>query len=203
MSQTEIKLFDHQQSAVDRFKTQSQILAHEMGLGKTITSVYIGKGDRSLVVCPAKLKKSWVAELKKVGEENVQIVETAKDDIDREADWVIVSYDITMKIYEKLLAENFDHLFGDESHYIKGKCTIRKDGTITGTKRAGAFLLLAQGIPHKILTTGTPVMNKPIELWNQLVAVDAPITKDMARSSFSKIYCGGHLKQMGYLRFWW
>ena len=46
-------------------------------------------------------------------------------------------------------------------------------------------------------------MNKPIELWNQLVAIDAPITQEMARSSFSKIYCGGHLKQMGYMRFWW
>jgi len=200
---SEIKLFDHQQNAVTKFKEKSQILAHEMGLGKTITGAYIGMGDRSLVVCPAKLKKSWLAELKKVGETNVQIVETAKDDIDSEADWVVVSYDITMKIYEKLVAQNFDHLFGDESHYIKGKCTIRKNGTITGTKRAGAFLLLAEAIPHKILTTGTPVMNKPIELWNQLVAVDAPITKEMARSSFSKIYCGGHLKQMGYLRFWW
>lgn len=198
----DIKLFYHQQSAVERFKEKSQILAHEMGLGKTITSAFIGKGERSLVVCPAKLKKSWVAELKKIGEEDIQVVQTGKDDIEDTA-WVIVSYDIALKIVDKLRAQNFKHLFGDESHYIKGKCTIKKDGTITGTKRAGAFLLLAEAIPHKILTTGTPVMNKPIELWNQLVAVDAQITKDMARSSFSKIYCGGHLKQMGYLRFWW
>lgn len=197
-----IKLYNHQQSAVDRFKEKSQILAHEMGLGKTITSVMIGQGERSLIVCPAKLKKSWVAELKKVGEEDVQIIQTGKDEIEDTA-WVIVSYDIAMRIYDRLLAEKFNHMFVDESHYIKGKCTIRKDGTIIGTKRAGAVLLLAEAIPHKILTTGTPVMNKPIELWNQLVAVDAQITKDMARSSFSKIYCGGHLKQMGYLRFWW
>jgi len=199
---TEIKLYNHQSRAVELFKDRSQILAHEMGLGKTITSAFIGKGDRSLVVCPAKLKKSWVAELKKIDEEDIQVVQTGKDEIE-DARWVIVSYDIAMRIYDKLVAKDFQHMFVDESHYIKGKCSIKKDGTITGTKRAGAVLLLAEAIPHKILTTGTPVMNKPIELWNQLVAVDAQITKDMARSSFSKIYCGGHLKQMGYLRFWW
>lgn len=202
MHMSEIKLYDHQQNAVDSFSTRSQILAHEMGLGKTITSVTIGQGDRSLIVCPAKLKKSWVKELKKMGEEDVQTVKTGKDEIEN-CDWVIVSYDITMKIYEKLIAEGFKHLFIDESHYIKGKCRRLKNGTITGTKRAGAVLALAEAIPHKILATGTPVMNKPIELWNQLVAVDAQITQDMARSSFSKIYCGGHFKQMGFRSFWW
>ena len=95
---SDIKLYEHQQNAVDSFSNRSQILAHEMGLGKTITSVKIGQGDRSLIVCPAKLKKSWVAELKKMGEEDVQIVKTGKDVIEN-CDWVIVSYDIAMKIY--------------------------------------------------------------------------------------------------------
>jgi len=198
-----INLFNHQQYAVDNYREKNQILAHEMGLGKTITSISIGKGKKNLVVCPARLKESWVAELKKMGELSLQVVHTGKDVLDG-SDWTIVSYSIAQKKYEELIEENFDNLFGDESHYIKGKFRYSKKlGKLSGVLRAGTFVLLAQHIPHVILTTGTPIMNKPIELWNQLMAVNADITKEMSRSEFSRRYCGGHLKQLGRFRFWW
>lgn len=200
---SKIKLYDHQQSAVDRFKTRNQILAHEMGLGKTLTSAFIGKGEKCLVVCPAKLKESWVAELHKINEESIQVVHTAKDSLENE-DWTILSYDIAQAIWERLLEHDYDHLFLDESHYIKGKFRYNKKlNKFSGTRRAGTSVQLASQVRHVILMTGTPVMNKPIELWNQLVAVGASITKEMSRSAFSKRYCGGHLKQMGPYRFWW
>lgn len=200
---TEIKLYDHQQEAVDKFKNRNQILAHEMGLGKTLTSAHIGRGDKCLVICPAKLKQSWVDELHKIHEEGIQVVHTAKDVIEDE-DWTIMSYDIAQVIWEKLINKKYDHLFLDESHYIKGKFTFNKRlRKFSGTRRAGVSVVLANNIDHVILMTGTPIMNRPIELWNQLVAVGAKITKEMSRTSFSKIYCGGHLKQMGPYRFWW
>lgn len=200
---TEIKLYDHQQTAVDKFSDRNQILAHEMGLGKTLTSAHIGKGDRCLVVCPAKLKQSWVDELHKIDEESIQVVETAKDVLENE-NWTIASYDIAQAIWERLLEQDYDHLFLDESHYIKGKFRYNKKlNKFSGTRRAGTSVQLANNIRHVILMTGTPIMNKPIELWNQLVAVGASITKEMSRSAFSKRYCGGHLKQMGPYRFWW
>lgn len=199
---TKIKPFEHQQRAIDLFGSTDQILAHEMGLGKTLTSAFIGKGFKCIVACPAKLKKSWVAELKKIEEESVQVIETSKDEIESK-NWTIVSYDILPKIIDKLLSENYDKLFLDESHYIKGKFRVLKNGNINGIKRAGASVQLAESIPHVILTTGTPIMNKPIELWNQLLAVKSPITREMTRMEFSKRYCGGMLKTMGRFRFWW
>lgn len=200
---TKIILFEHQKKAVDNFSDKNQILAHEMGLGKTLTSAHIGKGDKNLVVCPAKLKQSWVEELHLIDETDIQVIETAKDEI-KDKSWTIVSYDIVISIYQKLIDKDYDHLFLDESHYIKGKFNYSKRlKKMSGTKRAGASVLLAQSARHVILTTGTPIMNKPIELWNQLLAIDAPITREMSRTTFSKIYCGGHLKNMGKFRFWW
>jgi len=198
-----IVLYDHQKKAVKNFTNKNQILAHEMGLGKTLTSAHIGQGDKNLVVCPAKLKQSWVEELHLIDETDIQVIQTAKDEIEDKS-WTIVSYDIVQNIYQDLIDKDYDHLFLDESHYIKGKFTYSKRlKKMSGTKRAGASVLLSQSARHVILTTGTPIMNKPIELWNQLLAIDAQITRDISRTTFSKVYCGGHLKNMGKFRFWW
>ena len=199
-----MKLYKHQTKAVEQFQKRNQILAHDMGLGKTAVAGTIGKGEKSIVLCPAKLKKGWEVELHKIGEKDIQIIKTAKDEIGDKM-WTIVSYDVAVVIIEKLINLGAKHLFCDESHYIKGKFRITKKG-ISGTKRSATAVTLAKEIPHVILLTGTPILNKPIELWNQLVAINAQITRDIKRSTFSTKYCGGHLKTFGYnssIRFWW
>lgn len=199
-----MKLYPFQEKAIEQFKNKSILLAYSMGLGKTIIAGGIGKGEKSLVICPAKLKKSWEVELNKIGEEDIQIIQTAKDEIGDKM-WTIVSYDVASTIREQLEKIEYKHLFCDESHYIKGKFSITKAGKISGVKRSATAVILAQKIPHTVLLTGTPILNKPIELWNQLVAIDAKITRDIKRSTYSTRYCGGHLKTFGYsgIRFWW
>ncbi|MCK4500903.1 DEAD/DEAH box helicase [Candidatus Babeliales bacterium] len=201
---TEITLYKHQQSAVDKFANRGQILAHEMGLGKTLTAASVGalSDIRCLAVCPARLKHSWKNELALIGENDVQLIETGKDVIG-DTKWVIITYGLLDKFMDQIEQGDFKRVFLDESHYMKGKFTISKTGQIKGTKRAAAGVVTAAKIGNALLLTGTPVMNRPIELWNQLVAIGAEITKEMTRSHFSQRYCGGHLKQMGYRRFWW
>ena len=198
-----ITLYNHQKEAIKKFRNRNIILAHEMGLGKTLTAINIAKGRKCLIVCPARLKQSWVTELGKAGEESIQVVETAKDEFSGQ-DWTILSYDMLSTIWRDIVAQDFEHFIVDESHYIKGKFRYTaKTDRMTGTQRAGATVLIGGDMDQVTLLTGTPVMNKPIELWNQLMAIGGQITKDMSRSEFSRRYCGGHLKQMGPYRFWW
>jgi superfamily II DNA or RNA helicase len=55
------KLYDHQQKLVDEMPRR-HVLAHEVGTGKTTTSLAMAHkaGYRTLVICPKALKEHWV-----------------------------------------------------------------------------------------------------------------------------------------------
>lgn len=182
---------EHQQRCVDYYSDRSVLLAHEMGTGKSITSIAMHMKRGAVIICPAKLKQNWNVELMKMGvsEHDIQIIETAKDLVENRK-WIILSYSVVDKFVGRL--DFYTRLICDESHFIKGS-----------SLRSKAVVKLSKQMEVATLLTGTAIMNRPIELWNQLVAVKADITTRMNRTQFSKRYCGGHMKQMGYRRFWW
>lgn len=186
-----IKLTEHQKRVKDRFEFRSGLLAHEMGTGKTIASIYthIGK-DKILVVCKASLVNNFAVELSKMGENDVEIVKTGKHTISG-SKWLITSYGLLGKIINQVEGI-YKTMIVDESHCIKGK-----------TLQAKTVIRIAHTCDYVLLLTGTPITNKPIDYWNQLVAIRAGITKAMNRTKFSKRYCGGHLKNFGYRFMWW
>lgn len=118
------------------------LLADEMGLGKTIEAIGILNCDQEwktcLVVCPASLRINWRRELEKwlVGNCDYHDIE-------------IVSYGMAHKVDRT----EWDVVICDESHYIKNS-KARRTKAVLGLK-AGRWLFL----------TGTPVLNRPIELW--------------------------------------
>ena len=141
-----MKLYKHQEKAIGQFQKRNQILAHDMGLGKTITAGTIGKGEKSLVICPARLTKSWGIELAKIGETNIQIIRTGKDELENTM-WTILSYNMATAMREDLeRIVEYKHLFCDESHLIKGKFNITKTGKISGVQRSATAVILAQKI---------------------------------------------------------
>lgn len=187
-----IELMSHQKRAVELFSDKNQILAHDMGVGKTITAISIHGNceNKIVIVCPSKLRDNWAVELQKMGHTGVQMVKTGKDTIEGKK-WLICSYGLLGKVSEQIDGL-YTHIVGDESHFIKGKSNRAKD-----------FIEVSKKCELVTLLTGTPIMSKPIELWNQLVAVRAGVTKAMSRTTFSKKYCGGHLKRFGSRFMWW
>jgi len=186
-----IELMEHQSRCVRDYSDRSVLLAHEMGTGKSISAIAMHKSTGAIIVCPAKLKQNWNVELMKMGvsESDIQIIETAKDEL-RNAKWLVVSYSIIDKFIDRL--DFYTGLICDESHFIKGSSI-----------RSKAIVKLSSMMEVVTLLSGTAIMNKPIELWNQLKAIKATITEEMNRTEFSKRYCGGHMQQMGRRRFWW
>jgi SWI/SNF-related matrix-associated actin-dependent regulator 1 of chromatin subfamily A len=136
----------HQREAVLDIidKNYCAILADEMGLGKTITAISAAVSSgakRVFVLCPAGIMENWRCEIQKF--ENVETV------------FFIESYD-TFK--NKAYSPNCDFLILDESHYIKNP----NSGRFKAVKKY--FL----HVKNKLLLSGTPVMNRPAELWTQL-----------------------------------
>ena len=167
------------QRAAIAFATDRQhtLLADEMGLGKTVEALGVVNADASaqrvLVVCPASLKLNWARECERwlVGERTVGV---AGRTFPRGADVVIVNYEILGK-WRAELRETWDVLVVDECHYVKNKQAQR-------SKR-----LYALQARRKLFLTGTPILNRPVELW----AVVNHLAPDEFDSfwPFAKRYC--------------
>ncbi|MBU6430517.1 MAG: DEAD/DEAH box helicase, partial [Cyanobacteria bacterium REEB65] len=177
--------------------------------GKTRQAI-IAAGDTSedtvLVVCPASLKINWEREIKMVYPEDEVLVisgglsafgDEGAEAYQRSA-WVVINYDILDRHKDWLLEEAKKGAIGtvifDEAHYIKDARAIR-------TKAALAIALHAK---QAYLLTGTPVMNRPIELFSLLRAVKHPLAYNeekamsVLRREYGKRYCGAYFHRLGY-----
>ena len=188
-------LMEHQKKGVELIKKYDGVLLNfEMGTGKTRTAIYAFKNEGALIVAPARVIPDWVYELNKVGENDIEVVKTAKSYTGSKK-WTIVSYDIL-----KTITPQVKNLVLDESHYIKASPKRSKK---TGKpNRSKAVLDIAKQANKIVALTGTAITNKPKDLWNQLVAIRHPLI-DIGKTAFSKRYCGGELRRMRGRFFWW
>ena len=149
--------------ALARFQAGQKgvIIADEMGLGKTIQALGVANArpdfKRILVVCPASLKINWKREAERwlVHQRPVFVVNGG------EPDWTLPEA-LFICNYERLKAipkdARFDLLVVDEAHYAKNP----------KAQRSKAVAQLARCSRHVLLLTGTPIANRPAELWHLL-----------------------------------
>lgn len=146
------------------------LLGDEMGLGKTIEIIgainYLsdamsGRKLRNvLIVCPASLKINWGKELKKwlVGPLTWAIASPKY--FPRGADIVVINYENLGKWESAIASREWDLLVADEAHYAKNP-------------NAGRSKALYSIAAHKrIYATGTPIVNRPKELFPLVNSLD-------------------------------
>jgi SWI/SNF-related matrix-associated actin-dependent regulator of chromatin subfamily A-like protein 1 len=181
-------LYEHQRSGVAFLLSRGRaILADDMGLGKTRQAVIAlreaAPAGPYLVICPAGVKLSWAREIHAVEPEaDVHVLSgavTPRDDVR----WTVVNYDLLGRHHGALAAVPWAGVVVDEAHYIKN-----------GSARAKHVLRLAglDGAGHDpgavYLLTGTPMTNRPRDLYNLLKAVRHPLATSFY--SFARRYCG-------------
>ena len=199
------ELFEHQKTGITFLeKKKKAILADEMGLGKTRQAI-LAAGKMTLVVCPASLKINWKREIEMIYPENTIQVIDSKSDVYAEFDWFIINYDILEKRIEQIekLIEvgKIKTIVLDEAHYIKGK-SIRATVVIGGkvkkksTGEVRKFEGLANKVENVYCLTGTPLLNRPIELFNLLTAIGHPLGGYGKRSAFARKFCGAFMRQI-------
>ena len=141
------------------------LLADEMGTGKTIQLaglLNLTAPRRVLVVTLASMKIVWALELRKwLVDRLIPIMVlkggTKPQDLREEGIW-IVNYELLDKFRSELSGRLLDLLALDEAHYIKNR----------SSQRTKAAHLLSRAAKQKILLTGTPLLNCPMELWSLL-----------------------------------
>ena len=187
------ELYNFQKLGVEFFINSGgrAILADDMGTGKTIQSLaYVVNTNqkRTLVISPASVKFSWKNECERWTKLKSFVVDskTKFADIPYNVDVVIVNYDVLKKHFNELMKYKWNCLICDEAHMIKNTSAIR-------TKAVKA---IAKNIPSVLLLSGTPLVNRTIELYNLLNIVDPKVWNNWY--SYAVKYCGGHQGQWGF-----
>jgi SWI/SNF-related matrix-associated actin-dependent regulator 1 of chromatin subfamily A len=180
---TLLPLYPFQRQAVDfcvRVGGRA-LLAMDMGTGKTAVSIGYGvhrKYQDVLVVCPAFLKQNWQREIKQFAGIDAKILTT--EDPGR---WEIIGYPNLERYLGYLLTRKYDLIIFDESHYIKNK----------SAKRTKAAFKVAVQAKDALFLSGTPIMNRPAEIYT--------VHNFMKRTSFwdfANKYCGMTKTNFGY-----
>jgi SWI/SNF-related matrix-associated actin-dependent regulator 1 of chromatin subfamily A len=160
--------YEYQKAGVQFLDTHpSSLLADDPGLGKTIQVCgFLNLRPEIrlvLIVCPASVKYVWPRELARWLTDKSRTVAVAGVALDVSAEILVCNYDLLRKFDAVLKGRRYDLLVLDEAHYIK---TPR-------AQRTRACKLLGALAARKVLLTGTPIMNRPGELWSLLNFLDA------------------------------
>lgn len=157
------KLYDYQKRGVLRLEALKgrALLADEMGLGKTIQALYYHKRNKkgtTIVICPASLKWNWAREASVHIGEQAEIVEGKKPPTMEgfnQNRLIIINYEILGAWVAYLRKLKPSLIILDECHYIKNR----------KAKRTKAVRLLCKGVKEVIAMSGTPLTNRPAELF--------------------------------------
>jgi SWI/SNF-related matrix-associated actin-dependent regulator 1 of chromatin subfamily A len=198
-------LYDHQvQAAAFLVAHGGGLCADQMGLGKTREAIVAAEtlADEAperhrIIIGPKYTRDVWRRELLAVGaiksDEEFWFAEGRSPNdkpVDWDCRWFFIHYDIA-HWWTTFLTQGRHGLpiaaIIDEAHWIKNG----------RTKRAKATQAIAGCAPYRILLTGTPMANRPAELWWPLTVLDGKRSWG-SPVDFRVRYAGATHNGMGY-----
>jgi SNF2 family DNA or RNA helicase len=192
-----VKLYPHQiVAAMFMNVTKNTLISHEMGLGKTLSSIlYVEMNgfNKVVVITPNSLKFNYGNEVEKFTNSTYYIVNWKKNKCDVEhAKYVIVNYDyFNSKSQEKFLAkwkklkiDKIDAVICDESQKLKNT----KANTYKNFKKTFNKSIFKGDKTSKIFLSGTPAPNRAYELYTILNQISP--TDFSTKKYFYEYYCG-------------
>lgn len=186
-----LKLYNFQKEGVQFIEKcrGRALIADEMGLGKTVQALAWLKNHQDfrpvLIICPASLKMNWQREIYRwMGVQAEILSGTTPRRFHNEI--VIINYDILPYWVEYIRAENFTAVVVDEAHYIKNN----------SAKRTKAFKRIVKTIPKLVALSGTPIENKPVEIYNIVQAINPLLFPNFIL--FAHEYCGAKKTPFGW-----
>jgi SWI/SNF-related matrix-associated actin-dependent regulator 1 of chromatin subfamily A len=195
---TKGELYEYQKIGVEFFDNAGgrAILGDEPGTGKSVQSlafVVYKNLSKTLVVCPSSVKYSWDSEVKKwtslksfvVVSSEVKDLATMDEAISQH-EIIIINYDILGKFLPVLATTEWDCLIFDEFHFLK-------NGT---SQRSKNSKLISKSAKNILLLSGTPFLNRPVELFNGLNLIDPVKWRNW--KEYTTKYCNGHESRWGW-----
>ncbi len=174
------KLFNHQFQAYQVGITHDQAaFLMEQGTGKTLSALSVaghrylqGQIKKLLIVCPRAVIPAWANEFQKFAnfeytlheynnKHKARILEAVKSTKADPLMVLVMNYESTWRVEKELNKCRFDMIILDESQNIKNG-QPRK-----GSKHAKALHRLGDRTRYKLILTGTPISEGPLDIWSQ------------------------------------
>ena len=187
------KLYPFQEKGVGFLerKRGRALIADEMGLGKTIQTLAWLQLHPELtpiiIVVPASLKLNWSREIRDwmTNSGTVQII-SGTTPSRLVGDMIIINYDILSAWIDEIKRIEPQVLVLDEVHYTKNN----------QAKRTKAAKKLGKFIPHVIGLSGTPIVNRPIEIYNAINIIDRTVFP--SQWEYTEKYCARRYNGFGW-----
>ena len=146
---------------------EKALLADDMGLGKTVQAIALVNAahdvNNVLIACQLMKLEDWAYECAQWLTRPLAIHTYRSSDVPRHRGGIVImNYEAVVKHYERLSAIPFDLVIVDESQHIKN----------ARAKRTKAITRLAKKARRAVFLTGTPMLNRPYELWTTLSTLD-------------------------------
>lgn len=195
-----IKLMPFQRAGIAyALAREGTLIGDEMGLGKTVQAIgFVNamKAQRILVVAPASLLGNWRNEILRwqVEKRPIHILRPGSAFPAPGPGWVIINYDIVGRYEEALKAVAWDVAIYDECQYLKTR-SAKRTMILLGGGRGDEK---REPVPasRRLMLTGTPIMNRPAELFPMLHSLDPK--RWPTWTGFAKRYCQGGMGPWGY-----
>ncbi len=191
--------------------TNKTYLAHQPGLGKSAQFICAvnTKPGQALILCPSFLKITWAREITKWYKDHfpsIAIVPESekRHEMNWNADFIICSDAMLLKDWVRLslLKQKFRFIGIDEGHRFKEAGTSRTVALFGGRVMDGANIKLQSpgliySAEHVTILSGTPMLNRPIELWPMLFAMAPELIDFMPYQDFGFRYGGARQDERG------
>lgn len=138
----------------------------EMGLGKTRVAIELAKSrnHKTLILAPNSIMENWRDEVTKwTGADNKTVIlkgsRKKRESLlhKTKAQFYVINYEALRLMQDALMRAGFQFIIADESTKLKGY----------KTQQSKAAFAIACTIPYRLIMTGSPVMNNPLDLFGQ------------------------------------
>ncbi|SBS86889.1 DNA helicase, putative [Plasmodium malariae] len=179
----ELKNFQREGVYFGLKKNGRVLIGDEMGLGKTLQALalmaFYHKEWPFIVVCPSSIRFQWKDQALRwlshlIHEEHICVVKSGKAEIPRHCKMIIISYELITK--NDKYQNKYNCIVCDESHYLKNSFS----------KRTKAITPIIKNAKRCVLLSGTPALNKPSELYEQVSSI---IPNLFNYNEFCERYC--------------
>lgn len=229
--QETVQLRPYQEKGIARSMQLGRVLnGDEQGLGKTLQSIATIVGLNSfpcIVVCPASTKLNWKREVEKFTHKRAMVLDSSMSAHQKKnwhqyvisglADFVIVNYE-SLSTFCVEYFPNEKTKSGKRKPWHSRDVVLRQSMSLfksgicdeshrtkeDSTNQSKFILRIFQNLEHRILLSGTPIVNKPKNLYPQLAILGVLSPVFGGKKAFLNRYCEGgnganNLKELNYL----
>lgn len=187
-------------------------LAHPPGAGKTfeaIAAAYFADGPgQAVFIVPPSLTLNWEREIHSFhslihngGWPSISIIPVSakQEHAAWGADYIILPDSMLARdwVYEGLSTVTIKLLAVDEASRFKEPTTERAKAFYGGRTKDRTYHGLFQRARHTVFLDGSPMPNRPMELWAPTFALNPEAIDCMDRETFGRLYCGAKINDRG------